>query len=172
MTVEALDPALFRAVCGTFATGVTVVTAHGPDGPQGCTVNSFASLSLDPPQIVVCLARASRTWYAAEAAGGVAVNILAADQRDVAQLFASGEPDKLARVEWTPGRGGAPVLRGAAAHLECRLVGTFRQATHMLLIGAVTHAEHRAESDPLIFFRSRLHEGIGTVPAPRTTARR
>jgi 3-hydroxy-9,10-secoandrosta-1,3,5(10)-triene-9,17-dione monooxygenase reductase component len=160
-----LDPDLFRAVCGTFATGVTVVAAQGPNEPHGSTVNSFASLSLCPPQIVVCLARSSRTWNAVEAAGAFAVNILAAGQRDVARLFASGEPDKLSRVDWAPGQNGAPLLRGAAAHLECRLTGVFPQATHMLLIGSVTHAAHRTDANPLIFFRSRMHDGVGPAPA-------
>src|SRR5688500_10700446 len=73
-------PLAFRAVCGTFATGVTVVTADAPDGPQGGTVNSFTSLSADPPQVIVCLAKTSRTWQAVEATGAFAVNILAADQ--------------------------------------------------------------------------------------------
>jgi 3-hydroxy-9,10-secoandrosta-1,3,5(10)-triene-9,17-dione monooxygenase reductase component len=161
------DAALFRAACGTFATGVTVVTAHAPTGPQGATVNSFASLSVEPPQVVVCLARTSRTWSAAEAAGAFAVNVLAAEQRDVARLFASGAQDKLARVAWRPGFGGAPVLDGAAAHFECRLAGALRRATHMLLIGEVVHAEHRADAEPLIFFRSRMHEGLGMAAAAR-----
>jgi len=156
-----LDPLAFRAVCGTFATGVTVVTADAPDGPQGGTVNSFTSLSADPPQIIVCLAKTTRTWQAVEAAGAFAVNILAADQQQVARLFASREPDKMAAAAWTPGRNGAPVLDGVAGTIECTLTAALEQATHMLLIGAVTSAVSRADADPLIFFRSAMHEGLG-----------
>lgn len=169
------DPLAFRAVCGTFATGVTVVTADAPDGPQGGTVNSFTSLSADPPQIIVCLARTSRTWQAVEASGTFAVNILAADQQAVARLFASREPDKMARAAWTPGANGAPVLDGVAGAIECTLTAALEQATHMLLIGAVTAAVSRSDADPLVFFRSTMHEGLGrtgsAAPAAAPAAR-
>lgn len=176
MTIEAAppapllpapDPLAFRAVCGTFATGVTVVTSSGPDGPQGGTVNSFTSLSAEPPQVIVCLARQSRTWQAIEAAGSFAVNILAADQQAVARLFASREQDKMAHVDWAPGVNGDPVLAGAAGSIECTLSAALEQATHMLLIGSVTAATHRHDADPLIFFRSTMHEGLGRDEAPR-----
>jgi 3-hydroxy-9,10-secoandrosta-1,3,5(10)-triene-9,17-dione monooxygenase reductase component len=155
-----LDPLAFRAVCGSFATGVTIVTTDGPDGPQGGTVNSFTSLSVDPPQIIVCLARTSRTWQAIETSGAFAVNILAADQQGLARLFASREEDKLRHVDWQPGANAAPVLTGVAGAIECTLSAAIEQATHMLVIGAVTHAVHRLDTDPLIFFRSTMHEGL------------
>lgn len=167
MTMEATatvaaspDPQAFRAVCGTFATGVTVVTTDGPDGPHGGTVNSFTSLSADPPQVIVCLARNSRTWRAVEASGRFAVNILSAGQQDLARLFASREADKMARVGWSPAANGAPLLDGAVASIECTLTAALEQATHMLLIGSVTAAVHHADRDPLIFFRSTMHEGL------------
>jgi 3-hydroxy-9,10-secoandrosta-1,3,5(10)-triene-9,17-dione monooxygenase reductase component len=160
------DPLAFRAVCGTFATGVTVVTADAPDGPRGGTVNSFTSLSTEPPQVIVCLAKSSRTWQAVEASGAFAVNILSADQQQVARLFASREPAKMARAAWTSGRNGAPVLDGAAGAIECTLSAALEQATHMLVIGSVTAATHRPDADPLIFFRSTLHEGLGRTGGP------
>jgi 3-hydroxy-9,10-secoandrosta-1,3,5(10)-triene-9,17-dione monooxygenase reductase component len=167
MTLEATAPTTarpdaqaFRAVCGTFATGVTVVTATGPDGPHGGTVNSFTSLSAEPPQIIVCLARGSRTWQAIETSGTFAVNILSATQQDVAHLFASREPAKMSQVGWAPAGNGAPLLDGVVATIECTLTAALEQATHMLLIGSVTAAEHHAGREPLIFFRSALHEGL------------
>ncbi|MGY1718653.1 flavin reductase family protein [Blastococcus sp. SYSU DS0552] len=167
MTIEATvptpaapDPHAFRAVCGTFATGVTVVTAEGPDGPHGGTVNAFTSLSADPPQIIVCLAKHSRTWQAVAASGAFAVNILSAAQQDVARLFASSEPGKMSRVEWAPAENGAPLLDGVVSSIECTLTAAFEQATHMLLIGSVTGATHHADREPLIFFRSTMHEGL------------
>jgi 3-hydroxy-9,10-secoandrosta-1,3,5(10)-triene-9,17-dione monooxygenase reductase component len=167
MTIEVAapplpDPQAFRAVCGTFATGVTVVTTDGPDGPHGGTVNSFTSLSADPPQVIVCLARHSRTWRAVEAAGTFAVNILSAGQEDVARLFASREQDKMARVDWTPAANGAALLEGVVASIECTLTAAIEQATHMLLIGSVTAAAHHSGREPLIFFRSTMHAGLAT----------
>lgn len=162
-SVPGLDPLAFRAVCGTFATGVTVVTTTGPDGPHGGTVNSFTSLSADPPQVIVCLAKHTRTWKAIEASGSFAVNILAADQQDVARLFASRDEDKMSRVDWVAGDNtGAPLLTGAAGTIECTLSAALEQATHMLVIGAVRTAGHRPDADPLIFFRSAMHEGLHT----------
>jgi 3-hydroxy-9,10-secoandrosta-1,3,5(10)-triene-9,17-dione monooxygenase reductase component len=177
MTIEATapvlpdpDPLTFRAVCGTFATGVTVVTTTGPDGPQGGTVNSFTSLSVDPPQVIVCLAKESRTWKAIEASGSFAVNILAADQQAVARLFASRDADKADRVAWEAGHNGAPVLGGVVGALECTLSAALEQATHMLVIGSVTHAVHHADRDPLIFFRSAMHEGLTSGLLPNSVA--
>jgi 3-hydroxy-9,10-secoandrosta-1,3,5(10)-triene-9,17-dione monooxygenase reductase component len=166
MTIEAPattrpDPQAFRAVCGTFATGVTVVTTDGPDGPQGGTVNSFTSLSADPPQVIVCLAKHSRTWRAVESSGTFAVNILSAGQEDVARLFASRDETKMAHVDWSPAANGAPLLDGVVASIECTLTAALEQATHMLLIGSVTAAEHNG-GDPLIFFRSTMHPGLST----------
>jgi 3-hydroxy-9,10-secoandrosta-1,3,5(10)-triene-9,17-dione monooxygenase reductase component len=166
------DPFAFRAVCGTFATGVTVVTASAADGPHGGTVNSFTSLSADPPQVIVCLARASRTWRAVESSETFAVNILAADQQHVARLFASQEPAKLGQVGWSSGHNGAPVLHGAAGTLECTLSAALEQATHMLVIGSVTHAVSRPDAAPLIFFRSAMHEGLRPMDAPALRSRR
>ena len=161
----ALDPAAFRQVCGTFATGVTVVTTSGPDGPYGATVNAFTSLSVDPPQVLVCLAQTSRTWAAVQEAGRFAVNILAADQEDVARLLATSAPDKMDRVAWTPGTNGSPVLDGVVGALECDLSAALAQATHMVLIGRVSHAVHVPVGDPLIFFRSAMHAGPATGTA-------
>ena len=167
MTIEApasarLDPQAFRAVCGTFATGITVVTTDGPEGPHGGTVNSFTSLSADPPQVIVCLAKHSRTWRAVEASGVFAVNILSAAQGDIARLVASREPDKMGHVGWSPAPNGAPLLDGVVASMECTLTAALEQATHMLLIGSVTGAVHHAGQEPLIFFRSTMHEGLPT----------
>jgi len=159
-SVPGLDPLAFRAVCGTFATGVTVVTTSGPDGPHGGTVNSFTSLSAEPAQVIVCLARHTRTWKAIESSGSFAVNILAADQQSVARLFASREEDKMSRVDWAAGVTGAPLLTGAAGTIECTLSAALEQSTHMLVIGAVRTAAHRPDADPLIFFRSTMHEGL------------
>jgi 3-hydroxy-9,10-secoandrosta-1,3,5(10)-triene-9,17-dione monooxygenase reductase component len=158
-----LDGRSFRDVCGMFATGVTVVAADGGDGPRGATVNAFTSLSVEPPRVIVCLAATSRTWRAVEAVGHFTVNVLAAEQEELARHFASGDAAKGGAVAWRPAGNGAPALPGAAAVLECTLVSASVQSTHRLLIADVTGADHRPEADPLLFYRGRLYDSFGSA---------
>lgn len=150
----------FRSVCANFATGVTVVTTNLPSGPAGGTVNAFTSLSTDPPQIIVCLNKLSRTWNAIEESGAFAVNMLGADQEHIAKLFASKEPDKFSEFKWVHGTTGSPILEGSIGLIECSLIEALPQSTHMLLIGSVVNARLGVHNDPLIFFRSSMHSGI------------
>lgn len=153
----------FRAVCATFATGVTVVTTSTPEGPHGATVNAFTSLTVDPPQVLVCLAKDSRTWKAVERSGRFAVNILSAGQEQVARRFASHDRDKMGQVRWHAGINGSPVLEGVVGVIECDLSAALEQSTHMVVVGAVTHAGNGPGHAPLIFFRSRLYDGLASV---------
>lgn len=155
-TVSALD---FRTVCGSFVTGVTVVTARSANGVHGSTVNSFTSLSASPAQIIVCLAKSSATLAHVRASGHFAVNILAAEQTDVARVFASKVEDKLSTVDWSTGRNGAPIIDGSASSLECDVIDVQEQATHMLVIGRVTGMQHNPTAAPLVFYRSTLSAG-------------
>lgn len=149
----------FRAVCGSFVTGVTVVTARSAAGAQGSTVNAFTSLSAEPPQVIVCLNKNSSTLRHLMAGGTFAVQMLAADQESTARLFASKRDDKLSETDWRPGRNGSPVLDGTMAVLECEVAETHNQATHVLVIGRVTRAESDPTKSPLVFFRSLLGTG-------------
>jgi flavin reductase (DIM6/NTAB) family NADH-FMN oxidoreductase RutF len=157
-----VDGDAFRAACAQFATGVSVVTTSTPAGDFGVTVTAFTSLTLDPPQVIVCLARTSNTWAAIRAARVFAVNVLAADQIALARLFATKHPDKFGRMRATARRGavGAPVLDGALSTLECRLVDAIATGTHMVLVGQVVHVEHDPTKAPALFFRSHLYEGF------------
>lgn len=155
-SVESAD---FRAACSSFVTGVTVVTARSADGAHGSTVNSFTSLSVTPPQIVVCLAKTSSTLDHLLASGAFTVNILADDQDAVARLFASKRPNKLAAVGWAVGANGAPSLEGIMGALECSVVEAQDQATHVLVIGRVTRTVQKPGTAPLVFFRSVLTSG-------------
>nr|WP_241525576.1 flavin reductase family protein [Pseudophaeobacter leonis] len=97
-------------------TGVTVVTSHDSDGqPIGFTANSFSSVSLEPPLVLVCMANSSSNFKALTQATGFAVNVLAADQKEVSNTFARPVEDRFATVDWHPGPNGAPILAGVSA---------------------------------------------------------
>lgn len=155
----------FRAACAQFATGVSVVMTSTPEGDFGVTVNAFTALSLEPPQVIVCLARTSNTWRAIRQARVFAVNVLAADQIPLARLFATKHPDKVRLMQATARRGvvGVPLLDGALSKLQCRLVDAIARDTHVVLIGQVVQVEHDPAKAPAVFFRSQLYEGFAAA---------
>ena len=157
-----------RAACALFATGVVVVTTSTSAGDFGATVNAFTALTLEPPQVLLCLARTSSTWTAIEQARVFAVNVLAADQVALARLFATKHRDKFGRSQVATRRGsdGAPVIDGALCTLECTLTETFASGTHMVLIGQVSRVGHDPAKTPALFFRSRLYSGFAAAAAP------
>lgn len=116
---ETFDQATFRQVLARFATGVVVVTGSTPEGPAGLTCQSFSSLSLEPPLVLLSTARSSTTWPRIAETGRFAVNVLGADQRDVSTRFAISGGDKFAGQGWRSGALGNPLLDGAIAHVEC-----------------------------------------------------
>lgn len=149
----ALDPRQLRQAFSCFATGVTVVTAYDASGrPRGMTANSFTSVSLAPPLILVCVASNAPIWPTFAAAKTFAVNVLAQSQKDLSQGFAQPQPDKFVGVDWRPGPWGAPVLNGAAAHLECRRVREIEAGDHMILLGEVIDFAV-SPTLPLVFHR-------------------
>ena len=115
------DSAFFRQVLGQFPTGVTVVTAAGADGPAGLAIGSFGSVSLDPPLVMFMPGKTSTSWPAIEAAGHFGVNILAEDQVDMSNLFASKAEDKFAGLEWTTKVTGAPIFESSLAWIDCEI---------------------------------------------------
>jgi flavin reductase (DIM6/NTAB) family NADH-FMN oxidoreductase RutF len=159
-----LDARAYRIVAGHFATGVAVVTCDGPDGPAGLTTNAFSSLSLAPLLVLVCFDNGSRTLDAVRAARRFAVNVLAADQGELADVFATKRigREKFRAVTHTVAHG-VPVLDGALAWLACDLRELVPGGDHTIGIGAVTHGEARG-GEPLIWFRG----GFATLqdPAP------
>jgi flavin reductase (DIM6/NTAB) family NADH-FMN oxidoreductase RutF len=142
------DPTRFRHLLGHFASGVTVVTYPGQDGVRGITVNAFASVSLRPPLVLVSVDRASR---AARALGGVpfTVNILAAEQRDLAVHFSGGR--RLAEIAWR-GEGDDRRLAGCLAYLDCEPWTCHDGGDHLLHLGLVT-ATLLGTGTPLLFYR-------------------
>ncbi len=145
----------FRAAVGRFATGVCVITSHSDNGPTGLTLNAFASLSLEPLLLVVCFDKTSRTLAAARHYGRVGVNVLAADQEELALRFAGKgtEDEKFAGLAWRD-EGGVPVLDGVAAWLTGPLRELLPGGDH--LIGVVEAERFETGSgEPLVFCDGR-----------------
>ena len=153
MSDAIIDPGELRRALGTFATGVTVVTTIDGDGaPRGFTANSFTSVSLDPPLILVCLAKTAASCPVYEAAESFAINILSEDQRDVSAAFASRTSERFASVEWSGRVTGSPVLEGVVAWLDCRMHEAVDAGDHVILIGRIVAYDYTASS-PLGFCR-------------------
>ncbi len=137
-TPAPFDCRAFRNALGGFATGVTVVTAMAAEGtPVGLTVSSFNSVSLEPPLVLWSLSANSPSLGIFESASHFAVNVLAANQEEVSNRFASRLEDKFDGVSWQPGLGGAPVLAGTCASFECANVVRHAGGDHLIFIGQV-----------------------------------
>lgn len=150
-----------REALGTYPTGVTVVTARAPDGrPVGLTVNSFASLSLDPPLLLWSLANRSPNLRAFRTASHFAINVLADHQAELAKRFATptvaNKFDGIAlRHELQPGADLAPLLDGTVAHFVCASRDAIETGDHTLFIGRIEH-HWQGEGDPLVFHGGRF----------------
>ena len=148
-----IDPRALRNAFGAFATGVTVVTTRQADGtPRGFTANSFTSVSLDPPLLLVCLAKTAHSADTFAVAPHFAVNILAEDQKAVSGLFASRAPDKFDQCAWTPGPANVPLIDGALAQFTCANHQLVDAGDHLILIGRID-AFATSEGQPLGYFR-------------------
>jgi len=142
----------FRNVLGTFLTGVTVVTTTGTEGPRGFTANSFTSVSLDPPLVLICISRFARSYDLFAQAETYSINILSEAQKDVSSIFATSAADKFERVRWSQGENGAPSIEGVTALLECRRRDVFDAGDHVILLGEVTGFSHTPQN-PLGYYR-------------------
>ena len=148
-----ISPDHFRATLGHFCSGITIVTAVGDDGPAGLTCQSFASLSLEPPLILICPGQSSSSWPKVAATGAFCVNVLAENQEELCRGFAAKGGDKFAGIGWTPGPfTGSPVLNGALAWVECRIEATHAGGDHLIVVGRVLDLS-ASEGRPLLFFR-------------------
>ena len=157
-----IDTRLFRDVIGRFATGVTVITAAHDGKVRGMTANAVSSLSLEPTLLLVCVQRDASLHEVLQAATGFAVNILAADQRHLSELFArKGELDRpMGGTAFRPGDvTGAPLLAGAIGWFECRHHAAFEGGDHTIFVGQVTGVEMaRPEAEPLLFYAGRYRQ--------------
>ena len=158
MTGDGVSPEDFRVALSAYATGVTVVTAVGEQGPSGATASAVTSLSLDPPMMLACLDRGSRTLTSVRAQGRFGVNALAAGQADLAHRFSAKDPApaKWEAVEWTEQQG-LPRLEGALVWVACELRDLIDGGDHLILTGNVLAAEPR-EGQPLLFHRGAYRD--------------
>ncbi len=158
MTTSQLTTDQVKQFHHKFVTGVTAVTTADEAEPRGLVVNAFSSLSLDPPMIIVCVQKTSASYDFLFAHDYLAVNILAADQVDVATRLASKVPDKFATLPWTPGPYGSPLLEGAAAWLEAEITERIQASTHTMFIAHVVAVGH-ADRSPLLYAAGRFYDG-------------
>ena len=162
-----LNPIEFRRAMGCFATGVTIVTVDLEGEVQGMTANAFASVSLDPPLLLVCVEHSARTHAHLHTKKRFGINILAEQQREISEYYARpihtherAEEEAGARFERTAQ--GTPILHGALAYLECKLQSTQEAGDHTIFIAEVEDVVVR-EGDPLLFFRGKYRKIGGNV---------
>lgn len=155
------DARTLRDAMGCFATGVTIITAHDADGkPIGLTANSFTSVSLDPPLLLVCIANNAGSAETLRVADSFAVNVLQIGQQPVSNLFAGKGEDRFAGTRWEVGEYGAPILPSSLGIFECKRHTLHEAGDHFLLVGQVEKASFEPRRDPLLYFRGkyrRLH---------------
>ncbi|MFZ4603281.1 MAG: alpha/beta fold hydrolase [Caulobacterales bacterium] len=150
------DVRTLRDAMGCFATGVTVVTACDAEGcPVGLTANSFTSVSLDPPLVLVCIAKTAGSLAVLSSQPNFAINVLHIGQQPTSNRFARKEGDRFADVAWEPGASGAPILQGGLAAFECTRDAIHDAGDHVILIGRVDRARFDPYRDPLLYFRGR-----------------
>lgn len=150
------DQRTLRDALGCFATGVTVVTCVNEESrPAGLTVNSFTSVSLDPPLLLVCLAKPAASAAALIAAPCFAVNVLQTGQQPASIRFATRNEDRFGTTPWSCGEGGAPILAESLGVFECKRYAVYDGGDHHILVGEVVKASFDAGLDPLLYFRGR-----------------
>jgi flavin reductase (DIM6/NTAB) family NADH-FMN oxidoreductase RutF/pimeloyl-ACP methyl ester carboxylesterase len=158
---EGSDARTFRDALGCFATGVTIVTAMNDAGePIGLTANSFTSVSLDPPLLLVCVANSSSSAAVMRTTKRFAVNVLQIGQQPTSNRFAGKGEDRFANTPWEVGEFGTPVLSGSLASFECERDALHDGGDHFILVGRVLKAMFEPRRDPLLYFRGkyrRLH---------------
>lgn len=156
-----IDEAGFKRAMSHFASGITVVTTEAGGETFGMTVASFASLSLRPPLVLVCIETAPRTHDAIVAAGKFAVNILRMQQCDVSTTFATKTGDRFEGIPIHTGKLGLPLIDGSLVAVECTLYAQLPGGDHSIFVGEVVESEV-SEGSPLIYYRSGYHELANT----------
>ncbi|MEQ1622185.1 MAG: flavin reductase family protein [Methylococcales bacterium] len=150
----------FKEAMRVWASGVCVVTTQSEKyGLQGMTVTAFSSVSVEPPQILVCLNDSAETGEGIVESQFFAVNVLTADQQDTSNQFAGGssQQQRFENVSWKPGITGAPVLNDSLLSLECKIIERVRAGTHWIVIGEVQASEVRS-GEPLLYFNGAYRQ--------------
>jgi flavin reductase (DIM6/NTAB) family NADH-FMN oxidoreductase RutF len=163
-----IDPRDFRNALGTYATGVTIITAMAADGrPYGLTCNSFASVSLNPPLVLWSLGMYSQGLPIFQNASHFAVNVLGASQQALAAQFATASANKFAGVNWIPGLGKVPLIAGSVACFQCRAANRYYGGDHVIFLGAVEAYTYNGK-EPLLFARGGYGRFLGADDVPVT----
>lgn len=145
----------FKKALGLFATGVTVITGSTPNGkPVGLTANSFTSVSLKPPMILVCLGNKTRCIKAFTEGERFVVNILKENQRVLSDMFAGPQKNKFKNQPYVTWKSNCPILSGCLVNLECLRVNVFEAGDHIILLGEVERIEYSTNGRPLLYYKS------------------
>jgi 3-hydroxy-9,10-secoandrosta-1,3,5(10)-triene-9,17-dione monooxygenase reductase component len=151
---DTIVPARLREVLGHLPTGVTVIAAATEAGPVGMSANSFTSVSLDPPLVLLCPAKSSTTWPGIRRVGCFCVNVMAGHHEEVCRQFARKGEDRFKGVSWHP-RSGGPALDDAVAWLDCEINAEHDAGDHTIVVARVLDIDAASELRPLVFFRGR-----------------
>lgn len=147
-----IDSRQFREACGQYATGVAVITARGSGRLAGVTVNSFTSVSLDPPLVQFSLDREASVFSVFEDCGHFAVNVLSRPQQPLSNIFAVRH-DAFDEVPYSSGATGCPVFEDCVANLECEKFAVYDGGDHIIILGRVQQIRSAPSREPLLFFR-------------------
>jgi 3-hydroxy-9,10-secoandrosta-1,3,5(10)-triene-9,17-dione monooxygenase reductase component len=150
------DPDRFRQVFGHFATGVTVITGVYAGLPVGFACQAFAALSLDPPLVLFCPAKSSTSWLRIAHIGQFTVNVLSAEQQDLARKFGVSSPNKFADVAWTAASNGTPVLGDVLTWASCAVQAVHEAGDHFIVVARVLELGGSQAGEPLVFYRGRF----------------
>lgn len=149
---QTLDALEFRSALGCYPTGVIVMTGLADDGERiGLTINSFTSVSLDPPLVSICLARTANSFETLQMRHGFILNVLGEDQRDISGRFATSGGDKWRGVDYRDGRNGVPILVPNLAAFQCTPYAEHDGGDHIIVIGRVEAVEYDPGAAPLVF---------------------
>jgi flavin reductase (DIM6/NTAB) family NADH-FMN oxidoreductase RutF len=152
MEQYSISPQKFREVLGEWPSGVVVITSMTPEGPVGIAMNSFTSVSLDPPLVGFLPARSSSTWPALRASGKFCVNVLASHQEDLSRTFSRRGVDRFAGIPWHE-RAAGPALDEAVAWIDCTVHDELEAGDHTFVLGLVERIDASHGAEPLVFHR-------------------
>ena len=153
----AVDAREIRNVLGHFATGVTVITTKDTTGkPFGLTVNSFTSLSLTPPLVIVCVDKTVDCYSCFDESKVFAVNVLNEDQEELSRRFATKGIEKFEGIQWRMGENGSPLLDGVIGAIECKVTHSYEGGDHTIFLGEILSATAKGDR-PLLFFKGKYH---------------
>lgn len=159
---DTIDPTTLRQTVGAFPSGVTIVTTCSGSTPVGMTISSFASVSLDPPLLLACVARTAGSLPSFRVGGPIGINVLAHDQGWLAKRFASRHEDRFAAVPYVAGPRGVPLLDGVAAWMDCHLSRMYDGGDHLILV-ARPHTVHRSDRKPLLYHSGSMFDWADAV---------